>query len=124
TVNDLRASPEWWWFGVGVVVVGEALLEFFPCGGEGVDEPGGDEVAFVEGVSGWAVADCPGGGAGFELGVGGGGGGGDGFFDGVEEAGGFHLVVSPAEGVEVGDFGCAAGFGVGVVVFLGLPASR
>src|SRR5699024_12347888 len=33
-------------------------------------------------------------------------------------AGGFHLVVSPAEGVEVGDFGCAAGFGVGVVVFL------
>src|SRR5699024_1620956 len=41
---------ERWWFGVGwwvgVVVVGEALLEFFPCGGEGVDEPGGDEVAF------------------------------------------------------------------------------
>src|SRR5699024_3422872 len=79
---------ERWWFGVGwwvgVVVVGEALLEFFPCGGEGVDEPGGDEVAFVEGVSGWALADCPGGSAGFELGVGGGGGVGDGFFDGVE----------------------------------------
>src|SRR5690625_3689363 len=56
-----------WWFGVGwwvgVVVVGEALLEFFPCGGEGVDEPGGDEVAFVEGASGWAVAAWPCGGA-------------------------------------------------------------
>src|SRR5690625_2215259 len=43
---------------------------------------------------------------------------GDGFFDGVEEAGGFHLVVAPAEGVEVGDLGFAAVFGVGVVVFL------
>src|SRR5690625_3626022 len=104
--------------GAGVVVVGGGLLEFFPGGGEGVDGPGGDGVALVGGVSGWAVAVCPGGGAGFELGVGGGGGVGDGFFDGVEEAGGFHLVVSPAEGVEVGDFGCAAGFGVGVVVFL------
>src|SRR5699024_11314449 len=69
-------------------------------------------------VAGWSVVDCLGVGAWLELGVGGGGGVGDGFFDGVEEAGGFHLVVSPAEGVEVGDFGCAAGFGVVVVVFL------
>src|SRR5699024_12354476 len=106
-----------WWGGVGVVG-GGALLVFLPCGGEGGVGRGGGGVAFVVGVWGWAVGVCRGGGAWFDLGVGGGGGVGDGFFDGVEEAGGFHLVVSPAEGVEVGDFGCAAGFGVVVVVFL------
>src|SRR5699024_10238995 len=92
---------------------GEALLEFFPCGGEGVDEPGGDEVAFVEGVSGWAVADCPGGGAWLELGVGGGGGVGDGYCDGVEEAGGLHVVVSLAEWVEGGEVGWVMDFLMG-----------
>ena len=53
-----------------MVVGGEALLELVPFGGEGVHEPGGDEVAFVDGASGWPAADRPGGGARFEAGDG------------------------------------------------------